>query len=180
MEDVKEVQSTEKDMTAEEAELVSPETAQAKREDQELLSFSAEQRAHNQKMERLAKITAGCMLGILAVVVLTAVLILPRVLGILSDAREITTQVQEMTGQAGEVLNEAQEVVTQIKEGDPKKLMDNINHLAKEGETAMQECVEQVKRAVDVLDKMDIDSLNTAIDNLGKAISPLAKLFGGR
>lgn len=146
----------------------------------DLLSLMMEQRVHNQKMHRLMKITAGCMIGILAVVVLVAALILPRVIGILSDAQQIIALVQEMVGQAEEVLTDTQEIVAQVKEADPKKVMDSVNSLAQEGEKALQECTQQVKRAVDILDRMDIDSLNTAVDNLGKAIAPLAKFFGGK
>lgn len=178
MEENKQIQQAAESKMVVEAEAVQPEKANA--ENRDLLAFVAEQKAHNKKMQRLMQITAGCMIGILAIVVLTAALILPRTLGILSDAQEITAQVQDMTGQAKRVLTDAQEITSQVKEGNPKQVMDSISSLAKEGETAVLECVEQVKRAVDILDKMDIDSLNTAIDNLGKAISPLAKLFGGR
>lgn len=146
----------------------------------DFLSLVMEQRVHNQKMQRLMKITAGCMIGILAVVVLAAALTLPRVIGILSDAQEITAQVQEMAEQAEGGLTDTREVVAQVKEADPQKVMESVNSLAKEGEKALQECTEQVTRAVDILDRMDIDSLNTAVDNLGKAIAPLAKFFGGR
>ena len=44
----------------------------------------------------------------------------------------------------------------------------------------MQESVEELKKAVEVLEKIDINALNEAVDNLGKAVSPLARLFGGR
>lgn len=145
-----------------------------------LMTLILEQRAHNQKMQRLMKITAGCMLGILAVVVLAAALTLPRVMDILSGADDVIAQVQEIAGQAEDVMADARDVVAQVKAGDPKMVMDHVKGLAQEGETAMRECVEQVKRAVDILDKMDIDSLNTAVDNLGKAIAPLARLMGGR
>ena len=40
--------------------------------------------------------------------------------------------------------------------------------------------MEELKKAVDVLEQIDIDALNEAVDNLGKAVSPLAKLFGGK
>lgn len=149
-------------------------------ESQSLTTLLMEQRAHNKKMQQLMKITAGCMLGILAVAVLAAALILPKAMGILSGADAVIAQVQEIAGQAEEVMADAKDVVAQIKAGDPKTVMDQVKSLATEGETAMQDCVEQVKRAVDILDKMDIDSLNTAVDNLGKAIAPLAKLFGGK
>lgn len=181
MEEIIETQKEETVKTVEQLVAGQPEKNPANSpESLDFLSLVMEQRVHNQKMHRLMKITAGCMIGILAVAVLAAALTLPRVLNLLSDAQEITAQVQEIAGQAEDVLTDAQQVVAQIKEADPKKVMDSVNSLAQEGEQAMQECAEQVKRAVDILDTMDIDSLNTAVDNLGKAIAPLAKLFGGR
>lgn len=175
MEDITE-KTVEKDVS------IQPEAASpnANPDSMDVLSLVMEQRVHNQKMQRLMKITAGCMICILAVLVLAAALVLPRVIGILSDAQQITAQVQEISEQAEAVLTDTREIVAQVKEADPKKVMDSVNSLAKEGEKALQECTEQVTRAVDILDRMDIDSLNTAVDNLGKAISPLAKFFGGK
>lgn len=182
MDESKEIQQAKEEKAAQNPEGAQPdaETVSTAGETKMLFDFAAEQKAHNRKMQRLMTITAGCMIGILAVVVLAAALILPRALGILSDVQAITTQVQEMADQAETVLTDAQEIVSQVKEGNPRQLMDSLNSLARESETAMLECVEQVTRAVDILDKMDIDSLNTAVDNLGQAIAPLAKLFGGR
>lgn len=40
--------------------------------------------------------------------------------------------------------------------------------------------MEELKKAVDVLESIDIEALNEAVDNLGRAVSPLARLFGGR
>ena len=40
--------------------------------------------------------------------------------------------------------------------------------------------MEELKKAVDVLESIDIEALNEAVDNLGQAVSPLARLFGGR
>ena len=41
-------------------------------------------------------------------------------------------------------------------------------------------CIRDRKKAVDVLESIDIEALNEAVDNLGRAVSPLARLFGGR
>lgn len=142
-------------------------------EAKEFIAFTKRQEEHNQQMQKLMKITAGCVAGVLVVVVVAAVMIVPRALGILSDAKTLTAQAQQ-------TLADTKQVVEQVKAGNPKEVMDNFNNLTKEGEVALQECVEQIKKAVEVLEKVDIDSLNTAVENLGKAVSPLARLFGGR
>lgn len=139
----------------------------------DLSAFIREQESHNRKMRRLMKIAAGCVAGTFAVAVIAAALVLPPVLGLLRDAEAITTQAQE-------VLEDARQVTAQVKEADPKALMESVDRLARESETAVKDVSEQITRAVDILDKMDIASLNTAVDNLGKAVAPLAKLFGGR
>lgn len=139
----------------------------------DLSAFIREQESHNRKMQRLMKLAAGCMAGVLAVAVIAAVLVLPPVLGLLRDAGAVTTQAQA-------VLEDAQQIVVQVQEADPKALMESVDRLAREGETAVKDVSEQITRAVDILDKMDIASLNTAVDNLGKAVAPLAKLFGSR
>ena len=56
-----------------------------------------------------------------------------------------------------------------LKPVDEEELLDSVKR-----------CVEELKKAVEVLEKIDINALNEAVDNLGKAVSPLARLFGGR
>lgn len=55
--------------------------------------------------------------------------------------------------QVQETVDQAQQVIAQINEGNPKELMNNVNDLTKEGQTAMQESVEELKKAVEVLEK---------------------------
>ena len=131
------------------------------------------QQKHNQITERGIKITAGCAAGIFGIVLLAAVILIPKGIAVFNRADEVTAQAQEALGQV-------QEIVGQLEEGNPAQLVQQLNALAQEGQTALQQSVEELKKAVDVVEKIDIDALNKAVDNLGKAVSPLARLFGGK
>ena len=112
----------------------------------EFEKFAESQKEHNRVMEKLMKMTAGCAVGALAVVVVAVLAIVPRTASVLGSAGQISSQLE----------------------------------LSQQGQVALEESVQEVKKAVDVLEKIDIEALNKAIDNLGKAVSPLAKLFGGK
>ena len=131
------------------------------------------QAAHQKTVEILVSICAVCAVGIFAVVAVSAAVLVPKGLGIIKKAENITAQVDEM-------MPQVQEVVGRIQEGDPKALMEDIQSLTQTGEKALNDSVAELKKAVEVLERIDIESLNTAVENLGKAVSPLARLFGGR
>lgn len=131
------------------------------------------QEKHNTLMEKLMKLCAGCAVGIFAVILAAVLLVVPKGLSILGDVKDITAQIDG-------ILPQAQEVITQVKESDLKGLVDNLNSTVQKGGKALDESVEELKKAVEVVEKIDIEAFNTAVDNLGKAVRPLARLFGGK
>lgn len=142
--------------------------------------FAESQKEHNRTMEKLMKMTAGCAAGALAVVVVAVLVIIPRTASVLGSAGQISSQLEQMIPQAKQTLEDAQQIAEQVKNSNPQQLLGNLNELSQQGQVALEESVQEVKKAVDVLEKIDIEALNKAIDNLGKAVSPLAKLFGGK
>ena len=146
----------------------------------EFEKFAESQKEHNRVMEKLMKMTAGCEVGALAVVVVAVLAIVPRTASVLGSAGKISSQLEQMLLQAKQTLEDAQQITEQVKNSNPQQLLGNLNELSQQGQVALEESVQEVKKAVDVLEKIDIEALNKAIDNLGKAVSPLAKLFGGK
>ena len=146
----------------------------------EFEKFAESQKEHNRVMEKLMKMTAGCAVGALAVVVVAVLAIVPRTASVLGSAGQISSQLEQMLPQAKQTLEDAQQITEQVKNSNPQQLLGNLNELSQQGQVALEESVQEGKKAVDVLEKIDIEALNKAIDNLGKAVSPLAKLFGGK
>ena len=141
--------------------------------------FAESQKEHNRVMEKLMKMTAGCAVGAVAVVVVAVLAIVPRTASVLGSAGQNSSQLEQMLPQAKQTLEDAQQITEQVKNSNPQQLLGNLNELSQQGQVALEESVQEVKKAVDVLEKIDIEALNKAIDTLGKAVSPLAKLFGG-
>lgn len=135
-------------------------------EDKSIADFIQDQQKHNRTVERWIKVAAGCTAGVFSVVLLAAVILIPKGISAFDQAQQTLKQVQK--------------VVEQVEQGNPARLMEQVNGLAEEGQTAFRQSAEELKKAVDVIEKMDIDALNEAVDNLGKAVSPLARLFGGK
>ena len=100
---------------------------QENNEAKEFIRFTKRQEEHNQLMEKLMKITAGCAAGVLAVAVIAAIVIVPKSASVLSEAKKITAQTEEWMPQVQETVDQAQQVIAQINEGNPKELMNNVN-----------------------------------------------------
>ena len=145
-------------------------------EAKEFIAFTKRQNEHNALVEKLLKIVAGCAIGVVAVAAVSALILVPRISALVSDANAITAQAKEMLPQAAQAVSDAQ----QLKDANPQQLMENLNGLSQQGQQALTESMEELKKAVDVLESIDIEALNEAVDNLGRAVSPLARLFGGR
>ena len=143
-------------------------------EAKEFIAFTKRQAEHNALVEKLLKIVAGCAIGVVAVAAVSALILVPRVSALVSDANAI------MMPQAAQAVSDAQQVAQQLKDANPQQLLENLNGLSQQGQQALTESMEELKKAVDVLESIDIEALNEAVDNLGQAVSPLARLFGGR
>lgn len=110
------------------------------------------------------KLTALFMGGVFLVAVVSAVLLVPKANSILSDV-EVT---MEEVSEGVENLNETAEQLAKI---DFEGLVDDTSKLIEDAHSGIQQAAEK-------MEAMDIESLNTAIENLGSIIAPLAKLFG--
>lgn len=62
---------------------------QENNEAKEFIRFTKRQEEHNQLMEKLMKITAGCAAGVLAVAVIAAIVIVPKSASVLSEAKKL-------------------------------------------------------------------------------------------
>lgn len=99
-------------------------------EAKEFIAFTKRQNEHNALVEKLLKIVAGCAIGVVAVVAVSALILVPRVSALVSDANAITAQAKEMlpqgrTGGLGRAAGSAA-----VKDANPQQLMENLNGLS--------------------------------------------------
>ena len=57
-------------------------------EAKEFIAFTKRQAEHNALVEKLLKIVAGCAIGVVAVAAVSALILVPRVSALVSDANE--------------------------------------------------------------------------------------------
>ena len=75
---------------------------------------------------------------------------------------------------ADQALENLQSITAELAQADIPALMAEMDALAKQG----QDSLDAIEKAAEVLEKLDIDTLNQAVSDLQKAASPLARLFG--
>ena len=98
----------------------------------------------------VTRLIAGVLALLLAAGIFLAMTALPRVRQVFTDVEQITTQLASV---------------------DWKGLADQMDSLARTSQ-------ESLTTAADQIAKLDLDSLNQAITDLGEIVRPLAELFG--
>ncbi|MDD3430380.1 MAG: hypothetical protein PHG02_10300 [Oscillospiraceae bacterium] len=109
-----------------------------------------EQTKYIKKQTTYAKISAVACVGVFAVAVAACVILIPQITTALSDLKIITAQ---------------------LSQTDWKTMFENINTLISTSQNGMEETLQNIQ-------KIDIDGLNQAIQDLQAVVAPLAKLFG--
>lgn len=116
------------------------------------------------KQNTLMKSLLGCMGVIAVVVLLTAALLVPRAVSVLSQAdgvmRNAQTAVENLT-----------EVSQELADADIAGMIQDTRMLVNESSVGIADTMEKLNR-------IEFDTLNQAIGDFQKAVAPLAKLFG--
>lgn len=108
---------------------------------------------------------AGTLFTVLVLVALSMTLlsIVPRVNGALDQLNSMADNINT--------------VVVDLQQVDFTEITTNVNNVAVAGADGIAEALEQVGGALQVVESIDIEKLNTSIDNLNAVVEPMAKLF---
>ena len=110
------------------------------------------------KQVKFQKISSFCMSGLLVVVLVAALLIVPKTVALLKDANTLVTK--------------ANESVTKIDQ-----MSDSITTASEKLNTLVDENGESLTSAVQSLSDIDFEGLNKAIKDLQDAVGPMAAFF---
>ncbi len=128
--------------------------------------------------------------GLLCCILLVLVAFTAGVYSLLHDLRSyedtvqsILTRVDVMTGQLEELDVEgmvaaANEVTRTLEETDLAGIAENVDALVLRARDSLVTAEETLAQAGEKLDALDVDALNQAIEDLKKAIEPLAVFVG--
>ncbi len=127
---------------------------------------TAEQKKYARRQCLLMQVCTGIFGCLLAVVLVAGLVLYPKVTALM--------------GQTEAVLANLQSATSDIAQLDYAGTLEKVDSLLEKGEDGVTEMLESVKHALEILESIDIQKLNTAIDDLQTAIAPIANLFGRR
>ncbi len=117
-----------------------------------------------QKQNRMMKILMICMAGIMAIMLLSAVILVPKTVRILGEADAAMKNVQV----AVENLAEVSEA---LAEADLSGMIEDTRALVNESSIGITE-------AIGKLNQIEFGTLNKAISDFQAVVEPMARLFG--
>ena len=71
-------------------------------------------------------------------------------------------------------------VADNLEQIDVTYMTESVTNLAVTGTESLETAMRQVTAALENLNKLDIDTLNQSIADLGAIVEPMARLFGTR
>ncbi|MEA5048369.1 MAG: hypothetical protein VB034_07115 [Eubacteriales bacterium] len=141
----------------------------------ELYLNSEEQKKLELKKVRLVRTGVIFLSIIMVAVVLSCVLIVPAVLNTASEADKALALVQKIDVET--IAADVDALVVQanttfVEVGNAVQVLNNLDM------KTLNDTIGQLEIAVDSFSTLDVATLNTAIANLNATVEPLARLFG--
>ena len=119
----------------------------------------------SRKQERFARIQ--CIFTVASAVF--CLLLLLSVTRVIPQIRTLAEQISGLSAQAETVLTNLETVTDQLAQADVSGMVSNVDALAKTSQSGIQQALEKINA-------INIDTLNKAIEDLSKVVSPLANL----
>ena len=131
-----------------------------------------------QKKQHRIRIILLCVAAALLITGIVYVHI--RVSAVVKQYNAVMAQLQPVLDAVGSIDTEAiSSVLDTVRAIDAEKLNSLFDTLGSIDISSLQSSLENIKAFMGKFEGFDVDSLNTAIENLNKVIAPLSKLFGG-
>lgn len=125
---------------------------------------------------QLAYARIQCVFSVLAAVcclalALAVIRFVPQAELLAAQIQELATQTQGLAAQAETVLSNLETASASLAQADLSGMVSNVDTLVKDSQ-------EGLGQALEAINSIDIEALNTAIANLSAVVEPLASFFG--
>ncbi|MDO4329899.1 MAG: hypothetical protein Q4C66_11270 [Lachnospiraceae bacterium] len=124
---------------------------------EKLEKSNAGQEKYAKKQYRMSQITALASILVLCTVLYTSSSLIPKVNQLLDDIQVSVTNIQDIS--------------QDLADADLPKMIQDVDNLVSTSESSIQ-------TAVNKLNSIDFDALNSAITDLSNIVRPLGRLFG--
>ena len=115
-----------------------------------------EEKNYEKKQYQMAKISAAANAAMLLVVILCAVILIPRFLNTMNQVDVVMADLEIVSSELADTLPE---------------MMEDLDALVNSSEAGITEAIEK-------MNAIDFEALNQAIQDLQTVIEPLARFFG--
>ncbi len=123
--------------------------------------------------EYLKKMLRHSRLRTLLTAVMTVVFV-----GLGIFALQAGTQLNRILYEAETTFSKLSAISTDIDEADVPGMIEQINALVEDGQTAAAAATGSMQTAAAKMEALDIDTLNQSIQDFAAVVEPLSKLFG--
>ncbi|MEG1548236.1 MAG: hypothetical protein RR232_07040 [Clostridia bacterium] len=127
-------------------------------------AYIADQRKYQCAQSRLSIIRTVAMVVLVAAVGLGLAVILPRYNSVMNQMQSAAAQIET--------------VAAQVEQLDLLAMTESVTKLATDGSSGIESALVNVSSAMEKIDQLDIKGLNRSINDLGKVMGPIARLFG--
>ncbi|MEA4913417.1 MAG: hypothetical protein VB061_02490 [Christensenella sp.] len=141
----------------------------------ELFLNSEEQKKLERKKIRLMRVCVALLSVVSLVVLASAVILVPKLLTTVSEANQALEIVQQIDVKGITTNIDAlsvQATDTFVSVGEAVQVLNALDM------ESLNATIAELKTGVQSFSKLDIATLNTAIENLNATVEPLARLFG--
>lgn len=143
----------------------------------ELFLNSEEQRSLERKKIKLMRICVALLSVVAFVVLLSAAILVPMLATTASEANKALVSIQQVdvekiTTNIDALTIQANETFATV--GEAVQVLNALDM------KSLNDTVSELKTGVESFSKLDVETLNTAIANLNATVEPLAKFFGKR
>lgn len=125
------------------------------------------------KQSRFAMIVSLACLVIVILMGIAFLSVLPKVVTLLDGVQGIVTEANGIVSDSQEIMTDLNKVTKELAAADIDGLFEKVDALVTDSQKS-------VNTAMDNLNSIDFEGLNTAISDLQSVIEPLAKMFGRR
>jgi N-acyl-L-homoserine lactone synthetase len=99
-------------------------------------------------------------------------------LGLGVFALQAGAQLNRILYEAETTFSKLSAISAQIDEADVPGMIEQINVLVQDGQTAAAAATDSMQTAADKMEALDIDTLNRSIQDFAAVVEPLSRLFG--
>ena len=137
---------------------------------QELKDIKVADREKEEKRKKLGFIIQTITCALVAIMTIGVIALLPKVYSFAEDTSKMMADIDIILDEAGDAVVNLNKISSDLAQMDLPRLFEEVDALVDQSQKS-------VNKAVETIDKINIDDLNKSISALKMIVEPMSKLF---